>query len=59
MLSSGNTARQRSRLCRAKQNESGLLPEVLEYDAYLEQHGETDGWREEDHREYLRHSVAR
>eukprot|EP00210_Caulerpa_lentillifera_P005653 g5406.t1 len=34
--------------------ETGLLPEVLEYDDYLDKHGATGGWQSDDHKEFLR-----
>lgn len=34
---------------------TGLLPEIVEFDAYVEEYGVTGGWHEDDHREFLRH----
>ncbi|GMH42276.1 hypothetical protein BSKO_10195 [Bryopsis sp. KO-2023] len=35
-------------------NGAGVLPDVLEYDEYVQTHGETKGWHLQDHKEFLR-----
>lgn len=39
----------------APRERAGLLPEIVEFDAFAEEYGATGGWHEDDHREFLRH----